>query len=87
MSDTYQQGAGLADERVLAMANAMAPLSAPAATSVVTEHLTRKRIVERLNKRADWLRKEYLNGGCFEHLHAREQECRAIAEMITEGRL
>jgi hypothetical protein len=75
------------DERVLEMANAMAPLSAPAATAVVADHLTRQRIVEGLKKRADWLRKEYLNGGDFQHLHTREQECRAIAEMITEGRV
>ena len=47
----------------------------------------RLRVATALRKRADWLRSEYLNGGNFEHLNAREQECRAIATMIEERRL
>lgn len=72
------------DERAI---EAMAPLHAPAAAAIAMHVRTRKEMVDKLRKRADWLRSEYLNGGNFEHLHAREQECRAIAEMIEEQKL
>lgn len=39
-----------------------------------------------LRERADWLRKEYLNGGVTAHLQPREVECRGIADMIERGR-
>lgn len=39
-----------------------------------------------LTERADWLRSEYLNGGNFEHLKAREDECRYIAEKVAKLR-
>ncbi len=39
-----------------------------------------------LRERADWLRKEYLNGGVRAHLEPREEEARAIADMIERGR-
>ncbi|MDA8119196.1 MAG: hypothetical protein M0Z85_03910 [Gammaproteobacteria bacterium] len=47
----------------------------------------RLRIAAALRKRADWLRSEYLDGGNFEHLHAREQECRYLAAKIEEKRI
>lgn len=37
-----------------------------------------------LDARAKWLRKEYLNGGNFEHLSAREAECLLAAERLKE---
>lgn len=37
-----------------------------------------------LAERADWLRREYLNGGNYEHLKAREDECRYIAEKVAK---
>lgn len=40
--------------------------------------------VERLKQRAEWLRKEYLAGGSFEHLSAREQECTYITGLAQE---
>jgi len=40
--------------------------------------------VSRLQKRADWLKSEYLNGGNYEHLKAREDECRYIADLLTQ---
>lgn len=40
-------------------------------------------IVVRLQERAAWLRKEIRNGGNFEHLSAREQECAYITHDIV----
>lgn len=45
----------------------------------------RRTIVEETLKRADWLRSEYQNGGNYEHLSAREKECRYLAEKIGKG--
>lgn len=41
-------------------------------------------LLKRLRKRADWLQSEYLAGGNFEHLSAREQECRYIIELLEQ---
>jgi hypothetical protein len=51
------------------------------------ERLTQERllIADEFAKRADWLRSEYLNGGAFEHLKAREDECRYLAERVRKG--
>jgi hypothetical protein len=65
---------------------AMAPLSPPAAAAMVAIDVQRERIVRGLRERADWLRSEYLNGGDFKHLKAREDECRYIAEQVEKGR-
>lgn len=46
--------------------------------------MTWPQFVERLNERAKWLRKEYLNGGSLEHLSAREKECTYIAGLAEE---
>jgi hypothetical protein len=37
-----------------------------------------------LRDRAEWLRHEYLHGGNFEHLKAREDECLHIANKLKE---
>ena len=37
-----------------------------------------EQLSSKLKDRAQWLRKEYLNGGSYEHLAAREQECTYI---------
>lgn len=39
-----------------------------------------------MRKRAMWIRREYLNGGNFEHLRAREEECLYIIKEL-EGRI
>lgn len=70
-----------------ALVEAMAPLHAPAAAAIAMHVRTRREMVEKLRKRADWLRKEYLNGGDFPHLSAREQECLYIASLIEDERL
>jgi hypothetical protein len=51
------------------------------------ERLTRERllIADEFVKRADWLRSEWMNGGNFEHLKAREDECRYLAEKVRKG--
>lgn len=49
-----------------------------ARAAALTEHH------EWLSKRAEWLRSEYLNGGNYEHLKAREDECRYIAEKVAK---
>lgn len=36
----------------------------------------------KLDERTAWLRKEWQNGGNYEHLHAREDECGYIASLI-----
>lgn len=40
-----------------------------------------------LAKRAEWLKREYLNGGNYEHLKAREDECRYILEKLRSRSL
>jgi hypothetical protein len=45
----------------------------------------RSLIADEFVKRAEWLRSEYLNGGSFEHLQAREVECRYLAERVRKG--
>lgn len=40
-----------------------------------------------LRERANWLQSEYLKGGDRAHLQPREEECRALADMIERGRL
>ena len=42
------------------------------------------RLIAELNARADWLRSEYLHGGDFEHLRAREEECRYIVTQLQK---
>lgn len=51
------------------------------------ERLTRERllIADEFVKRAEWLRSEWMNGGNFEHLKAREDECRYLAEKVRKG--
>lgn len=46
--------------------------------------MARQRAVDYLNERADWLRREYLNGGNFEYLRAKEEDCRYTAKTISE---
>jgi hypothetical protein len=41
-------------------------------------------LLKRLRERADWLRYEYLHGGNFEHLSAREAECRYVIELLEK---
>ena len=65
----------------------MASLHAPAAAAMVMADKVRTNIATALRKRADWLRSEYLNGGDFEHLHVREQECRYIAAQIEASKV
>jgi hypothetical protein len=43
----------------------------------------RERDAKLLCDRAEWLRKEYLAGGDFEHLHTREMESRYVAERLA----
>lgn len=40
-----------------------------------------------LRKRANWLQSEYLKGGNRAHLQPRDEECRALADMIERGLL
>ena len=47
----------------------------------------RASLSESLRDRAEWLRSEYLKGGDRAHLQPREEECRALADMIQRGRL
>lgn len=46
--------------------------------------LQKQRAVNYLNERADWLRREYLNGGDFSYLRLKEEECRYIAKVIGD---
>ena len=46
-----------------------------------------KQILHFLTKRADWLKSEYINGGDYEHLSAREKEVRYIIEKISRNQL
>jgi len=41
-------------------------------------------IIDMLEKRADWLRSEWKNGGSYEHLSVREQECRYIVKKLRD---
>lgn len=43
-----------------------------------------KEIIAELRERAEWLRREYLNGGNYEHLSAREAECRYIITKLEK---
>lgn len=47
----------------------------------------RASLSEALRERANWLESEYLKGGDRAHLQPREEECRALADMIQRGRL
>lgn len=51
------------------------------------EQLTRERalVADEFVKRAEWLHSEWVNGGNFEHLKAREDECRYLAEKVRKG--
>lgn len=46
--------------------------------------MAKVRAMSFLTERADWLRKEYLNGGNFEYLRAKEEDCRYAAQVISE---
>lgn len=47
-------------------------------------NLAKQRAIDYLTERADWLRREYLNGGNFEYLRAKEEDCRYTAKVISE---
>lgn len=40
-----------------------------------------------IRERANWLQSEYLKGGNRAHLQPRDEECRALADMIERGLL
>jgi hypothetical protein len=48
--------------------------------------MTPHNLIDQLRARADWLRSEYLDGGNKEHLSAREEECRWLADIIEQGK-
>ncbi len=55
------------------------------ASALSDKRSEQERLAKEFTDRAEWLRSEYLNGGNFEHLNAREQECRYLAQKLSEG--
>lgn len=52
--------------------------------TLLTNPMTWPQFVEKLQERAEWLRYEIRGGGNYEHLSAREQECRYITELARD---
>lgn len=82
--ETCQRNMAAANEQREATEAENRRLIADAKTDAVAQ--VRREAAMGLRARAEWLKSEYTKGGSYEYLRPREEECRAVADMVEKGR-